>query len=80
MSDLTKTTIKSKNPMAAKLTDLQKARNELAVAIKKYTSTQTAAAREAMQIAQAKVFQLEDEYRNAYFLLLQHECGKQGKS
>ena len=72
------TTIKSRGPLSKVGTDLQAARNEFAVAMRKYFATQTKEARDAMDTAQAKVFQLEDVYRDGYWKLLEHACSKQG--
>ena len=72
------TTIKSRGPLSQVGTDLQIARNEFAVAMKNYFATQTREARDAMDAAREKVFQVEDQYREGYWKRLEYICSKQG--
>ena len=71
------TTIKSRSALAAVPTDLQNARNRLAIAIKNHTGTPNPETLQEVEEAQAEVFRLEDQYREGYRLLLAHECAKQ---
>jgi len=73
-------TIKIYGSVATMDTDLQKARNALALAMRDYDLDQTNIEKKtAMLAAQKEVQRLEQEYEAARQLLLQHVCAKQNK-
>lgn len=70
-------TIKIYGAFSQVTTDLQAARNDLAVAMRNYAMNETPENKLAMQDAQAKVHGLEQEYRDAHRLLQEYVCSKQ---
>jgi len=63
--------------MANSDTELQEARNDLAIAMRNYAVDQTRANKSIMIQAQDKVHRLEHEYREARLFVLQHISNKQ---